>query len=358
MRDHRRTQSGLTLVELMVATTLSLILLSGVLLVFSANRTTYEMQTGLGTLQESGRYAIGQIVRDLQMAGFGGCLSPMVLAQANTTAYVLEVGAQDYVQEFADGEFIAAGDNVSGALSIYNDGVNLYYGADPDGDGAGAGTDWLEIRGPLAGQMSFVTGVTAGNTIELEGIDRGIETGDTVMVADCGGAEIFEVDGVSEDTGNDETDLSIGGSNAPANLSRVFGADSVVGQLVSFTYYVAATGRNDRAGRPVTALFRSDGVSSVEIVDGVEDLQVAYALDTNNNGVVDEFVAPGGIGTNDVIVGVRVALLMNSIDNASSVVAPYTYMPMGSTAVTPQTATDLRLRQEFSATVSVRNTVL
>ena len=45
-----KRQAGLTLVELMVATTLSLVLLAGVLLVFSAKKTTYQMQTGLGTL--------------------------------------------------------------------------------------------------------------------------------------------------------------------------------------------------------------------------------------------------------------------------------------------------------------------
>ena len=52
-----KRQAGLTLVELMVATTLSLVLLAGVLLVFTANKTTYQMQNGLGTLQENGRNA-------------------------------------------------------------------------------------------------------------------------------------------------------------------------------------------------------------------------------------------------------------------------------------------------------------
>ena len=55
MRQLRR-QAGLTLVELMVATTLSLVLLAGVLLVFQSNKATYQMQSGLGTLQENGRY--------------------------------------------------------------------------------------------------------------------------------------------------------------------------------------------------------------------------------------------------------------------------------------------------------------
>ena len=65
-----KRQAGLTLVELMVATTLSLVLLAGVL-VFTANKATYQMQNGFGTLRENGRYAIRQIAADLQLDGYG-----------------------------------------------------------------------------------------------------------------------------------------------------------------------------------------------------------------------------------------------------------------------------------------------
>ena len=73
-----KRQQGLTLVELMIATALSLTLLAGVLLVFSANKATYNLQNGLSVLQENGRYAIQQIASDIQLAGYGGCISPRV----------------------------------------------------------------------------------------------------------------------------------------------------------------------------------------------------------------------------------------------------------------------------------------
>ena len=102
-------QKGLTLVELMVATTLSLVLLAGVLLVFSANKATYQTQNGLGTLQENGRYAIQQLVADLQLAGFGGCLSPQVRdgqsSQQKARVLNLVSSSPSYLNDFTAGRF-------------------------------------------------------------------------------------------------------------------------------------------------------------------------------------------------------------------------------------------------------------
>ena len=89
----------------------------------------------------------------------------------------------------------------------------------------------------------------------------------------------------------------------------------------------------------------------------MENLQITYAMDTDGNGEIDQFT-PAGVGVNLAdAVAVRVSLLLNSVDAASAVEAPYTYFPSGSTAITPTTG-DLRLRQEFSSVISVRNSVL
>ena len=97
---------------------------------------------------------------------------------------------------------------------------------------------------------------------------------------------------------------------------------------------------------------------------------VAYALyifELNiRASVVIGIVGAGGIGRLlderrnlfqwDEVMAIRVSLLMNSVDGASSVEADYTYFPSGSTAVSPSSG-DYRLRQEFSSLISVRNAV-
>ena len=50
-------QSGLSLVELMIAITLSLLLIAGVLQIFLSSKQTYSTNNALSRVQESGRFA-------------------------------------------------------------------------------------------------------------------------------------------------------------------------------------------------------------------------------------------------------------------------------------------------------------
>jgi type IV pilus assembly protein PilW len=339
-----KRQAGLTLVELLVATTLSLVLLSGVLLVFSANKTTYKMQTGLGTLQENGRYAMRQITSDLQLAGFGGCLSTHIGPRVVTLA----TGPSDYLnylKKFSEGEFFDGRNDETGAHT---------YG----GRAMLTGTDSIEIRGPLRSAVSYVTGETLpGDPIEVVGTSRGFADDEYLVIADCAGADIFRATAVTEDTSADKTTIQHAASgNTQDALSRKYGADAVVMEFATHTYFVSNTGRVNSSGQAIGALYRFDGNNSEELVDGVENLQVEYALDTDGNGVIDAFRDPGGVTDWDEVMAVRLSLLMDSVDAASSVEAPYKFLS-STVAIDPPDG-DLRLRQEFSALVSVRNSVL
>ncbi len=65
-----RRQAGLTLVELMIALTIGLILLGGVLGVYLSSKQTYRARDGLSIVQENGRIALTQLRHGLQWAGF------------------------------------------------------------------------------------------------------------------------------------------------------------------------------------------------------------------------------------------------------------------------------------------------
>lgn len=67
-----KRESGFTLVEIMVALSISLLLMAGVVQVFAGNRETYRLQAGLATLQENARFAVDLLRRDLSMAGYPG----------------------------------------------------------------------------------------------------------------------------------------------------------------------------------------------------------------------------------------------------------------------------------------------
>ena len=65
-------QRGMTLIELMISLLLSLIVVGGVLQIFTGNRETYTFNEGLARIQESGRIAIETLNRRLRMAGYLG----------------------------------------------------------------------------------------------------------------------------------------------------------------------------------------------------------------------------------------------------------------------------------------------
>ncbi|WP_339080122.1 PilW family protein [Pseudomonas sp. TMP9] len=66
----RRTQLGLSLVELMVAMALGLLLMTGVVQVFLSSRQTYAANEAMGRLQENGRFALEFIARSARLAGY------------------------------------------------------------------------------------------------------------------------------------------------------------------------------------------------------------------------------------------------------------------------------------------------
>lgn len=69
-------QTGLSLIEIMIALLIGAFLVGGVLQIFISSKQSYWMQQNLSRLQENGRFAMGFLAKDIRMAGYWGCLSP------------------------------------------------------------------------------------------------------------------------------------------------------------------------------------------------------------------------------------------------------------------------------------------
>ena len=66
-------QSGVSLIELMIALVIAGLLALGLVQIFGASKTTADMQEGLSRVQENGRFATQFLQRQLRMVGFMGC---------------------------------------------------------------------------------------------------------------------------------------------------------------------------------------------------------------------------------------------------------------------------------------------
>lgn len=64
------TQQGFTLVEIMVAVTISLLLLAGVMQIFLSSKASYNLQNGISRLHENARFASDIMARSIGIAGY------------------------------------------------------------------------------------------------------------------------------------------------------------------------------------------------------------------------------------------------------------------------------------------------
>jgi type IV pilus assembly protein PilW len=69
----KKYQTGIGLVELMIAMTLSLIIGAAVIQVFLSQRQTYRVQDDMARVQENARFAFEQIAQDIRQVGYWGC---------------------------------------------------------------------------------------------------------------------------------------------------------------------------------------------------------------------------------------------------------------------------------------------
>jgi type IV pilus assembly protein PilW len=184
----------------------------------------------------------------------------------------------------------------------------------------------------------------------------GFGVDDIVMVSDCQQAVVIRVTGMNV-VGDEVTLLHTMGAGPFDNavaiatpiglvpftmsiLGRSYGAEASVGAVESTFFFVAPSTRQDRQGNTPLALWQKVGrTGPVELIQGVDDLQVRYGIDTtladgiaNSNQYVSFDSVPANVGQ---IVAVRVAIAVNSVD-----------------AVTDD---GNRLQRTFSKTIMVRN---
>ena len=141
---------------------------------------------------------------------------------------------------------------------------------------------------------------------------------------------------------------SWGGASAPAE--EQFSDDAEIVRIGTFAYYIRD---NVDTGLPV--LMRFNRGPDLELVEGVEDMQVSYGEDTDGDRTADVYRDADSVFDWSAVVSARIHLLLRSKDN-NLTNAPMDYVFNGATvAGSSLPASDRYLRREFTATVTVRN---
>ncbi|MDQ2078123.1 PilW family protein [Marinimicrobium sp. ABcell2] len=351
-----RKQQGLSLVELMISITLGLVLMTGVMQMFLSSRTVYTTHQAISRVQENGRLAMEFMSRDIRMAGFMGCMSRNM---EFTNTLKIDDAEAEVLYGFGVGiEGATAGTGQPTGYPAALTGTDILVVRSASGNSAHVVSDKNSTSLKIATDSVVANACNNGSDNMISGLCKG----DVVIITDCEKARAFQITNIQGSNGNvvhskkgeagdggfspGNDTASWGGNSGPPE--EQFGPDSEIIRVTTNFYYIAT---ND-AGRP--GLWQKIGNSAAqEVLEGVENMQLTYGLDTDGNGVPNEYLDAAAVGSNwDDVLSVRVQLLVVSLNNnVLEEPQPYTF---NGTTVTPDDS-DRRMRQVFVNTIGIRS---
>ena len=360
-------QRGLTLIELMVSMAISVAVLSSLVYVYVGSRAAYRANDALARVQETGRFALEFIARDLRQAGFMGCVS----RDADVTVYANPSPA--WAISLKDHRGIYGFEKAAGFT--YPKTVERL----PDDKQS----DVVEIIALDPATRAYIAGSDVNKaTIDVADNCPVFNKGNIVVATDCARAVVVtltkvtpsplpatnppckDVPTLEHDAGN-----NAGFQKQSGAFVARFGGDGAV------TYFIGRPKLGP--GVPNNAppsLYRmgSGDINPERVAENVEDLDFLYGVDTDDNGAVDAYLPADQIAVNQWrrVLSVRVSVVAVSAEAAKNLDGGklsrqviYVRDTTGDTVADAQDAGNkpsdpkdvLRLRQVFTTTVALRN---
>lgn len=325
--------SGFTLVEVMVAITLSIVLLAGVGQIYSSSKQIYRLQEAQSRVQENGRFAIEFLNRDIRQAGFAGCgnlNNPDFQGQVNVIANTTPP-------------------------TTFNP-ASVIQGIETSADwSGGAPTDYVNNTDAVIITLASSNSVRlAGNlnpvnaNIQIASNALGFKQNDLVFITDCKNADLFSITNMPGTGPGVATLAHAMGNNTSNNLSTPYQQNAEVIQFQTIAYYIRL-GPANNAGVRLRSLYKRVGNTSDELIEGVQDMQVLYGEDTDNDQSANRYAAKAAVNMANV-VSVRISLLLRSIEN--NVLGTNQTVAYNSANVA---APNGQLYRVFTTTIALRN---
>lgn len=374
----RKHQAGVSLIELMIALVIGLILMLGITQVFIASHSASRLSEGVARAQENGRFALDFLERDIRMAGHMGCVND----QAH---FVKGIGLPKNNINVPTGggsplDFSVAIQGYEAPGTAPTDTLTVGGGSLPTGLPTSIsnlvpaplpGSDILVLRflAPEAVPVTAINGqeLTVDTARWARLTEGGVANPTLFGIANCETVDVFAGTTVAGKITGTSVDFS---RYAPQpEPTMVYRAESMV-------YYIGQ-GTNGPGLRRARANSAGAYAINEELVEGIENLQLLYGLDTTTT-INTETPPAGNITVQNVASGVttatnatgagqwrrvgmvQVGLVSRSSDRAgtnNNTRPTDTAATMGvlGTTYNQNTATDGRYRTAYEVSVALRN---
>jgi len=280
-------QFGLGLIELLIAMALSLVLMLGILQVFIGNQKSFALMRDMGNLQENGRVAISLIAESVRTADHWGGLD----------ARQVDIGVMA----------LSASPGACNAAWVFDrlDGVRGYDGGAQVGDIADLPVDCISKNDYVAKSDLLMLRYADGRSLASDadiGLSRRKKQ---YFVRLTTGLSAYVFKGLNSD-------------EAIARIPYIAGTYNM--QYRAELYFLRPCNFKVRskclAGLPtLTRLTLSgDKFTQQALVEGVEQLQFDYGVDTNNDKKVDVYQGANMVVDWASVMSVRINLISRSLD--------------------------------------------
>ena len=326
-------QLGASLIELMLALGLGALVAAGAVRLFADSQRAYALVSAQTRMQESARQALDFIARSVRSAGYLGCMSsPDAVRNTLNGSWdaMFEINVSVPVEAFDGTDALGTLDSWAPSLSaLPRQGARNTF---VRGRGIDVGailplTDVLVLR-RVAARGARIAGPVAPDGFPLVQDDGelDIDADDFAVISDCRQAALFRIgrmergDGVAtlaRTPGGEPFDnaagVSLSDTGTPyGNASAPEGA-AVFGVVTEIYFIARGTGRNNVGSAPFSLWRKTTTDAPVELIQGIEDLQVRLGIDANGDGAVDRYALPGDVVGQDVR-SIDVRVTANSVD--------------------------------------------
>ncbi len=341
------TARGFSVVELMVAMTLSLILMAGALSILYSSKLTYTENERIARLQEAGRTVVELVLRDARVAGYEGCTRPLA--------------PTDFVNNLDDANsvlwnFIQPVFGYNASSSAWTPALDAT--AIPS---ATAGSDVIVLRTSPPGAAVFRTNAavtTAANIPVNRAPNTQVAPGTPMIISDCWGSSVFVATGWANNGATGGTIAHAAGGGAPptnssGSLTREFRVGAVVMPVQTIIYYV----RDSTSGNG-PALWRKLGAAQPQVlIEGVENLQILYGMGTASSPRATRYIRADQVLPNEWnnVVSITMSVLVRSEVESGVEADNRTYSLLGADGATLGPFADRRQRAVYTTTVVLRN---
>jgi type IV pilus assembly protein PilW len=377
-RFTRDLSSGFSLVELMIALTISLAIVAAVGYVYVGNQAAFRTQTADSRQTDNGRIAIEYISRDFRQAGKLGCTRPSRDDQHGALALtasmpvmvdtidelepVLRPPDSPGVRLFEPGAFIRA----------FDDGADFLGPTLPATSPRRPNTDVLQIIKSGEASSHLVRDMADAKldepllANELSDARPGASQ-QLFIVSDCDRAEIVRASlNKSNDAAGGKLNTNFPGWNQGGGLTRAYKADATVSRFDPAIYMIQNPSAASDVQTPKLvrySLLKGDekpgkwGARPDLIADGIEDLQVRFGVATAgiDVNIPDRYMTPTEIkssgNADELWAQVR------SVELTLTVISERANVATTATNVVNGAGTDTRLRQRIVHVISLRNAV-